>query len=187
MIPRRKNTNRYVTRRSSIRYIVYRRNLWSTSRHNTPSGCHYRTTGIEDSKLSEYIRRIDLDTLKEKGLETSLRQLKEARGDILRRPDPDVTGAVQHSRAAVECVARKVTGYPKKNLYQILKILKQHPDILPDHLAPKARKLWKDASNRGVHLSEGDEPTYAEAERVVVSTIVLCLYLACKIDNGDGS
>ena len=184
MIPRRKNTNGDVTRRSSIRYIVYRRNLWSTSRHNTPNGCPYRTTGIEDSKLSEYIKRIDLDTLKEKGLETSLRQLKEARGDILRRPDPDVTGAVQHSRTALECVAREV--YGDRNLL-LPQILDQRPDILPASYVEKARELWKDASNKGAHLREGDEPTYAEAERVVVISVELCLYLARKIDNGDGS
>lgn len=184
MIPRRKNTNGDVTRRSSKLYTVYEVNLQFTP---TISGFScYPTTGIVGSRPFENRYRKVVNVLESKGLYTSRNEIQRA-VNCLRFLDPDLTGAATHSRAAVECVARKVTRYPKKNLYQILKILEQHPDILPAHLVEEGLELWRDASEKGAHLREGDKLTHAEAEWVVVISIKLCLYLAHKIDNVDSS
>ena len=181
MLPRKKNTNRYVTRRSSKLYTVYEVNLQFTP---TISGFScYPTTGIVGSRPFKNRYRKVVYMLESKGLYTSRNEIRRA-VNCLKFPDQDLPGAATHSRAAVECVAREVTGYPKQDLYQILK---QHPDILPDPLRKEALKLWRDASNKGAHLREGGEPTYAEAEWVVDTSIKLCLYLAHKIDNVDSS
>jgi AbiJ-like protein len=47
---------------------------------------------------------------------TASRELHEALHDLSRRPQADVTGAVQHAGAALECVARDVSGDEKKTL-----------------------------------------------------------------------
>ncbi|MDE6340032.1 MAG: hypothetical protein K2K97_09645 [Muribaculaceae bacterium] len=41
---------------------------------------------------------------------TSANEIKEAIKDLSRRPDPEITGAIQHSVAALECLSHKVTG-----------------------------------------------------------------------------
>jgi len=39
-------------------------------------------------------------------LETAKTEIREALNDLSRRPTPDITGAIQHSLACLECVAR---------------------------------------------------------------------------------
>lgn len=184
MIPRRKNTNGDVTRRSSKLYTAYEVNL-----HFTPTisgfSC-YPTTGIVGSRPFKNRYREVVFMLESKGLYASSNEIRRAVGCFNKFPDPDLTGVLQHSRAAFECVARKVTGYsnPKQKIYWILK---QRPDILPDPLRKEALKLWTDASKKGAHIREGEDPTYTEAEWVVDTSIQLCMYMARKMDNGDGS
>lgn len=163
------------------RNIVRKRNLTlRASRRNTPCSFLCHCTRIAGSKPTHSTWEKGLDVLGSKGLETSRRELVEAGRDITRRPEPDLTGAVQHSRAALECVAREVAGHRDMTLS---KILSQPPDILPDtHLKEAALKLWDCASDRGVHLREGDSPTYTEAKLIVVRSWWLCLYLARKYE-----
>jgi hypothetical protein len=53
------------------------------------------------------------DTLLQSGRNTAENELREVFRDLARRRTPDLTGAVQHAGAALECVARDVTGDPK--------------------------------------------------------------------------
>lgn len=47
---------------------------------------------------------------------TAHAEISEALKDLSRRPDPDLTGAVQHAMAALECTAREVTRDPRPTL-----------------------------------------------------------------------
>lgn len=52
-------------------------------------------------------------TLDLTGLKTAKTEIKEAIKDISKRPNPDITGAVQHSIACLECVLQEITGNKK--------------------------------------------------------------------------
>ena len=48
-------------------------------------------------------------------------KIHEALQDLSRRPQPDLTGALQHALAALECLARDVTGENKPTLGQLMR------------------------------------------------------------------
>ena len=50
------------------------------------------------------------DILEESGRSTALDELQKAIMDLGRRPNPDKTGAITHSMAALECLARDISG-----------------------------------------------------------------------------
>jgi len=58
----------------------------------------------------EQIVRQAKETLQANKKINAQNELTEALKDISRRPQPDVTGAIQHSMAALECIAKDVTG-----------------------------------------------------------------------------
>lgn len=118
------------------------------------------------------------ETLQAKGLATSQSELKESVKSLSVRPEPDVTGAIQHAMAALECVAREATGNPKSTLD---KILKRNPGIIPPPLDVSIAKVWGYASEQGRHLREGRTPNYEEAELVVGVSSAICLYLSHKL------
>lgn len=105
---------------------------------------------------------------------TAATEMRQALADITRRP-PDVTGAVQHGMAALECTARDVTGQPHANLGQLLPSLG-----LPKPLDEAVGKLWGFASQRGRHVAEGRDPSFEEAELVVTVSSALSVYLLRK-------
>lgn len=117
------------------------------------------------------------DELHEGGFPTAAGELQEALSDLSRRPDPDVTGAIQHSMAALECVARVACGDEKANLGDILK---RYRDLLPRPLDEALAKLWGFASENARHIREGRAPTYDEAELVVTVVAGISTYLARK-------
>lgn len=102
---------------------------------------------------------------------TAAEQMRQALADITRRP-PDITGAVQHGIAALECTARDVSGQPSANLSQTLSTLN-----LPKPLDQAVDKLWSFASQRGRHISEGRDPNFEEAELVVTISSAVSVYL----------
>lgn len=110
-------------------------------------------------------------------LNTAQNELHEALRDLSRRPEPDVTGAIQHSMAALECVARKVCGDEKANLGDIMK---RYRDIVPRPLDEAISKAWGYASENARHIREGREPTFEEAELIVGIVSALATYLARK-------
>ena len=109
-------------------------------------------------------------------LHTAARELREADADLVKTP-PDLTGAIQHAIAALECVARKYTN--DKGTFG--KLLERHPNLFPKPLDVGIEKMWGFASDTGRHLQEGREPEKDEAELLVGLAIVGCTYLARKI------
>lgn len=108
------------------------------------------------------------------GLQTAHRELHEALLDLSRRPQPDVTGAVQHAAAALECVAREVTADPKATLGEILS---RYPAVLPPVLSQALAKLWGFASETARHIREGRTPGRGEAQLVVGICAVVAEFL----------
>jgi hypothetical protein len=111
-------------------------------------------------------------------LDTAKTEIKEALTDLSRRPTPDVTGAIQHSLACLECVAREVTGDKKATLGELIK---KHPNIVPKPLDIAIEKIWGFTSEQGRHLREGQAPEHLEAELVVELTAAISTYLGKKL------
>jgi len=106
---------------------------------------------------------------------TAAKELHEAIHDLSRRPNADVTGAIQHALAALECVARDVVGDPKATLGTILA---RNSGLLPAPLDTALEKLWGFASEQGRHLREGREPSYEIAELLVQVAAAVSRYLS---------
>ena len=111
---------------------------------------------------------------------TAKTEIREALIDLSRRPLPDITGAIQHSLACLECVAREYTGDKKSTLGELIK---KHPGVIPTPLDQAVVKIWGFTSEQGRHLKEGKAPEYLEAELVVEVTSAIAIYLARKLDG----
>jgi AbiJ N-terminal domain 4 len=111
------------------------------------------------------------------GMATAHNELQEALKDISRRPHADATGAVQHSMAALECVAKDVTGEPKATLGDILS---RHATVVPRPLDQAVHKVWGFASDRARHVREGQALDRPEAQLVVGLAAALANYLLQK-------
>jgi hypothetical protein len=135
---------------------------------------HIETRGPESFEQSLSEARA---TLGEAGLTTASRELHEALADLSRRPDPDVTGAIQHALAALECVARETSGNPKATLGAILA---QNRQLVPAPLDQALEKLWGFASEQGRHLREGRAPSFDEAALAVHIAAAVSQYLSKK-------
>lgn len=116
-------------------------------------------------------------SLEAAGYETARNELREAIRDLSRRPNPDVTGAIQHAGAAMECVARDVAGDRNAAFGDIAK---RRPELLPKPLDVAVEKAWGYTSNRARHIQEGDKPSLREAKLVVGICAVICQYLALQ-------
>lgn len=126
--------------------------------------------------LEESLRR-SAEKLDEHGLKTARNEIREALNDLSRRPEPDVTGAIQHAMAALECVARNACGDEKATLGEVIK---RYKDLIPRPLDEAVSKAWGFASENARHLKEGQEPRFEEAELIVWISSALCSYLAAK-------
>lgn len=113
-----------------------------------------------------------VDAFAKTGRRTAASEIREALKDISRRPEPDRTGAIQHSMAALECVARDLTNSPNQNLGQIINGLS-----LTQPLGEAIHKLWGYASQNGRHVQEGRDATAAEAELVVSVACSVAVFL----------
>lgn len=105
---------------------------------------------------------------------TAAYELHEALQDLSRRPQPEVSGAIQHAMAALECVSRDVVG-SKDTLGQLIQ---RNPGLFPKPVDQIVEKAWAYSSNFGRHLIEGTPPQFEEAELMVGVSGVLCRYLA---------
>jgi AbiJ N-terminal domain 4 len=99
-------------------------------------------------------------------------EIHEALQDISRRPIADVTGAIQHAIAALECTARDVTGEPNLTLGKLIPRVRLQPP-----LDTAVDKLWGYASDRARHIREGQVVETAEAELVVSVACAVCSFL----------
>ena len=121
-----------------------------------------------------------VDSLTLTGRDGAAREVREALRDISRRPEPDVTGAIQHVIAALESTARDVTGKPKSTLGKIV----QHLE-LPTPLDKAVDKLWGYASDRARHIREGQTVARSEAELIVSVACAICTFLSQRADIDD--
>lgn len=131
----------------------------------------YRGDDVFEEKISNTTH-----TLKEAHLNTSANEIKEAIEDLSKKPNPEITGAIQHSVAALECVVRKVVG-SKETLG---KLMNDHPEIVPKPTNEIITKIFGYASEWGRHLTEGRNPDYEEAELIVSLSASFCSYLVKK-------
>ena len=113
-------------------------------------------------------------TLMGSGRKNAASEIEEAIRDISRRPDPDITGAISHSMAAVECIAQDILG-SKDTLGKIVGNLN-----LPKPLDEAVSKLYGFASQHGRHVSEQSRPTVEDAELLVQVSCAICTYLSKK-------
>ena len=111
-------------------------------------------------------------------LQTAKTEIREALRDLSRRPEPDITGAIQHSLACLECVAREIAGDKKATLGELIK---KYPNIVPKPLDAAIEKVWGFTSEQGRHLREGNAPEYLEAELVVELSAAISTYLGKKL------
>lgn len=129
---------------------------------------------IRGSEAFELAIREGQAELARRGNSTAANELHEAILDLSRRPNPEVSGAIQHAMAALECVARDVCD-SKETLGDLLR---RNPDLFPKPVDQIVDKAWGYTSNYGRHLIEEKPPAFDEAELVVGLSGVLCRYLA---------
>jgi len=115
--------------------------------------------------------------LAEAGLQTAHSELSDALSALSRRPSPDLSGAVFHSLAALECTARDVSNDSKSTLGEIVK---RHPDMFPKPLDEAVTKAWGFASEEARHAREGRDLEFADAQATVGLAATLCSYLLAK-------
>jgi AbiJ N-terminal domain 4 len=108
------------------------------------------------------------------GRQTAKDEIHKALEDLSRRP-PDLTGAVHHAMAALECVATDVCGEEGETLGQVIK---KHPDKFPAPLGDGVAKLYGFASDKGRHITEGGEPNVKEVELIVGIAATVATYLS---------
>lgn len=129
---------------------------------------------IRGTEVFEQAVRQGQQELHRQGKLTAAGELHEAIQDLSRRPSPEITGAIQHAMAALECVARD-TCASKETLGDLIR---RNPDLFPKPVDQIVEKAWGYTSNFGRHLQEGRSPDFEEAELVVGISGVLCRYLA---------
>jgi hypothetical protein len=132
---------------------------------------------MRGSEVFEIVVREGRDELWKAGKQTTSTELHEALRDLSRRPTPELTGAIQHGIAALECLSKDLTG-SKDTLGALVK---NNPSLFPSPLGDAISKVYGFASENGRHLREGGEPSFEEAELVVGLSGVLCRYLGRKI------
>lgn len=108
---------------------------------------------------------------------TAVRELQEALHDLSKRPDPDLTGAIQHAMAALECVMREACGDPSGTLGSLIARFK---GTIPPPLDQAIEKMWGFASERGRHIREGQKLDQAEVALIVHTAAAVASYLTTK-------
>lgn len=115
-----------------------------------------------------------IETLAEDEQQNSSREFHEALSDLSRRPDPDLTGAISHAIAGLECVMRDVTGDENATFGALLQ---RYEDRIPRPLDTAVKKIYGYASGRGRHVREGGAPGREETELVVSVAAAVATYL----------
>ena len=125
-------------------------------------------------EVFEATLKIAQEALSQHGRETSKLEIAEALLCLSRRPAPDLTGAVQHAYAAMECAARDEVN----STDTFGRILAQNPQMLPPELVDPVKALWRYGSNNARHLVEGGAMPDREVELVVGIAATLSTYLS---------
>lgn len=140
---------------------------------------------VRGSETFELVTHEASETLTEHARDTAAREIHEALGDLSRRPEPDISGAIQHAMAALECVARDVAG-EGATLGDVINRHAGRINIRPP-LDQALHKLWGYASQEGRHLQEGRDPGFEEAELVVSVAAAVSVYISKKAGSGRRS
>lgn len=114
-------------------------------------------------------------SLSDLGHNVAYNELREARDDLSRRPSPDLSGAIHHAMAALECVARTVCKNSKPTLGEVIK---QNPDLFPLPVGDAVSKLWGYSSEHARHGNESRKLGLCETQLVVGICAVMCSYLS---------
>lgn len=137
------------------------------------------TRGDESFEASA---RTAISTLIDAGRSTASQEMHEALKDLSRRPAADITGAIQHSMVALECVAREISGDKTSTLG---KIISDNPHLIPKPLDVSVEKAWGFASEMGRHVREGRTPSREDAELIVGLSAVVATYLVRKLTGNN--
>jgi len=116
--------------------------------------------------------------LAEASLSTARSELGEAVLDLSRRPEPDLSGAVHHAMAALECTAREAAGDAKSTLGDIVK---KHPGLFPRPLDEVVAKAWGYSSEMARHAKEKRDLSRPEVQLTVGLAAVVSTYLTEKL------
>ncbi len=117
------------------------------------------------------------EALDNAGLTTSKQELDEAIRALSRRPKPNLSGAVFHAMAALECVAREACD-GKETLGDIIK---KNPDLLPKPLDQAIRMIWGYSSEIARHGKEDRTLEREEVQFVVGLAATVTTYLTQKL------
>jgi AbiJ-like protein len=109
-----------------------------------------------------------------RGSKTAKDEIHKSLEDLSSRP-PDLTGAVHHAMAALECVANTVCGEKSETLGQLIK---KYPEKFPAPLGDAVGKLYGFASEKGRHITEGGEPDPKDVELIVGIAATVATYLS---------
>lgn len=133
----------------------------------------FRGTNIFEDTFEEVTRVLNIPDH-----QRALREMREAHRDISRRPDPDVTGAIQHASAGLEATARYVLNEHGKTLGALVLLLQ-----LPKPLETAVEKLWGFANQYARHLDESKsvDVNIIDAELLVSIAGAVCTYLVKRI------
>lgn len=141
---------------------------------------------VRGEEIFEKSVQTAITAAEETGRTATARELHDALLDLSKRPAPDITGAIRHAIAALECVARDVTGDSRKTLGEIIKL---HPNLLPLTLDKGVEKIWGYVSDKVRHIREreGHVPDLCEAELIVGMAGSIATYLIKKPKPLDSS
>jgi hypothetical protein len=129
---------------------------------------------VRGSEAFEMTVTVAAEALKSSSRNSAKKELDEALQDLSRRPEPDLTGAVHHAIAALECVAADVCGETGETLGNVVK---RHPHRFPAPLGDAVSKMYGFASDRARHVTEGKTPSQKEAELIVSIAAALTTFL----------
>jgi hypothetical protein len=124
--------------------------------------------------------------LRSRSFPKAAEELAEALRDLSRRPDPDRTEAIQHAMAALECVAKELSGDRAATLGAILKAHGARIGIAPP-LDSALDKLWGFSSDRARHVREGHDVTLQDAELTVRLVAAVVTYLDAQVARSDAA
>ena len=111
------------------------------------------------------------------GFPRAANEMQEAVHDLQRVP-PDCTGAMQHAGAALEAIARSISGKQKYSFGKIMNLLD-----LPPPMDDVAHKLWGFVSENGRHIREDRSVDFATAKLSVICICAVCEFLGAPMQN----
>jgi hypothetical protein len=112
------------------------------------------------------------EALEQAGFDVAAKEIQEALGDLSRRPEADLTGAIHHALGALEATARYVSG-TNEDLGKLASKIG-----LPPPLDGALKQMWGYSSNFGRHVSPTKIPSGQDAQLIVHLSSAYCRYLA---------